>query len=223
MNIRHLRPILFFLAVAAIHAEDIKTTDGKILKDATITGNDALGVTVSHSDGIARVAYDKLPEELRKKYNFDPKQAQAQADMERRGAAQRAAEARAGEVANAAAAAAADQEKALAVNAVRIKGRILQATKEGLLVECKPAVPVASGLASIGGGGGVYAPPDPNGKGRPKGVYGTFWIIGHPQQNSKVDNDPIDINGSEEGTYSYTSVAGAARRVKQYKVVKSFK
>ena len=218
----HLRLALFFLAVAAIHAEDIKTTDGVILKDATITGNDALGVTVSHSEGIARVTYDKLPEELRKKYNYDPKQAQAQAEMERRGAAQRAAEARAGEAANAAAAAAANQEKALVASAVRIEGRILQATKNGLLVECEQEVAVASGLASIGGGGGVYVPPDPNGKGRPKKVYGTFWIIGHPQQNSKVDNDPIDINASEAGTYSYTSVAGAARRVKQYKVVKSF-
>lgn len=209
----HLRLALLFLAVAAIHAEDIKTTDGIILKEATITGNDALGVTVSHSDGITRVTYAKLPEELRKKYNY----------VERRGAAHRAADAVAALAAPPAKAAPpVNQEKALAATAVRIKGRILQATKDGLLVECKPVIPVASGLASIGAGGGVYAPPDPNGIGRPKEVYGKFWIIEHPQQNSKVDNDPIDINASEAGIYSYTSVAGAERRVKQYKVVKSF-
>lgn len=82
--------LLFFLFCAALRAEDIKTTDGQVFKDATITGKDALGVIISHSDGIARVAYDKLPEELRKQYNYEPKQAQAQLEAERKAAMQRA-------------------------------------------------------------------------------------------------------------------------------------
>lgn len=144
-------------------------------------------------------------------------------------AAQRAAEdsalaaATAAAEAKIAADAAANQEKAQAANAVRIKGSILQATNEGLLVKCMPYIPVVSGSASFGGGGGVYAPPDPNGVGRPNLAYGTFWIIGHPEQNSKVDDDAIDIDAYESGIHSYISVDGAARRVKQYKVIKSFK
>lgn len=141
--------------------------------------------------------------------------------MQRKLAAQRTAELQAAESAQAEAAKE-DLAKKNAANAKRVRGRIVQATNKGLLVVCESYVPVTSGMGSLGGGGGVYVPPDPNGKGRPETVEGTFWVVGHPNQNSKVDEDSIDVNAFEDGTYSYTAVTGAAKRIKQYQVVRAF-
>ena len=77
------------LFAAASLADDIMTTDGQIFKDATITKNDTAGVVIAHSDGIARVPYDKLPEELRKKFNYELKQSpESKAPIQPRQAAQ---------------------------------------------------------------------------------------------------------------------------------------
>lgn len=93
---------------------------------------------------------------------------------------------------------------------------------DGLLVEAQPFIPRGDSLASIGAGGNVYVPPDPNGRGRPKEIYGGFLIAGHPEQTSFADNDRIDVNAYEDGTYAYVTVTGARRTVKKYTVVKAF-
>jgi hypothetical protein len=107
-------------------------------------------------------------------------------------------------------------------NAKRIRGTVLQATNEGLMIDGEGSSPVASSMAGIGGGGGVYVPPDPNGKGRPTREYGTFWLVGHPQQGSKVKDDAVDVDAFEDGVFSYTTVMGAQQRIKKYQVLKAF-
>jgi hypothetical protein len=118
-------------------------------------------------------------------------------------------------------------EKALEVrdakSARRIKGSIISANEEGLIVDCNDrSSVVASGSASVGGGGNVYIPPDPNGKGRPARAEGVFFITGHPMQDSLVDDDRIDVDAIEDGIYEYTSAFGAANRIKKYRVRKSY-
>ena len=114
--------------------------------------------------------------------------------------------------------------EALAVkSAKRIKGIVKSATIEGLLVDCNDySNSVASSSASVGGGGNVYTPSDPIGRGRPPTVSGLFWITGHPKQDSLVDKDRIDIDAIEDGVYEYTSAGGAACRVKKYRVHKVY-
>jgi hypothetical protein len=122
------------------------------------------------------------------------------------------------------AAAAVDKAQKLAASARRIKGVVISTAKEGLLVDCSDySSAVASSSASVGGGGNVYIPSDPNGKGRPKRVEGLFFITNHPNQDSIVDKDRIDVDAVEDGVYEYTSANGAARRVKKYSVHKTYK
>jgi S1-C subfamily serine protease len=78
---------LLFLSIilsTGLHAKNITTTDGRVFKDATITKHDAVGITISHADGISRLSFEKLPDEIRKQFNYDPKLAEAQSELERK-------------------------------------------------------------------------------------------------------------------------------------------
>lgn len=116
-----------------------------------------------------------------------------------------------------------DSDILAAKSARRIKGFVISATREGILVDCNDySSTVASSSASVGGGGNVYTPPDPKGKGRPARVEGLFFITGHPNQESIVDKERIDVDAIEDGVFEYTSTIGAARRVKKYRVHKTY-
>lgn len=206
---------LFFLFCVALHAEDIKTTDGQILKDATITGRDALGVIISHSDGIARVAYDKLPEELRKQYNIDPKQAQAQAAVERAAAKQRAQAAQALEQQKAAAAKAtaaeATQNSAIVfekprrgtigkpgIHILRVSGQVLQIMPDGVLLgEWQSHTLERDGNRY---GSNVMSEP--------------LFVAGAPA--NLVDGEKFSGVVYPAGRYTYTSVIGAGKTIHRY-------
>ena len=114
----------------------------------------------------------------------------------------------------------AEELKNKIANSKRLRGGILQATNKGLLVDCHYTGPQVSSARSMGMEGAPA--PDPSDKGRPSYIDGTFWVVGHPKQGKKVDDDYIDVDAYEEGTYSYTSVTGAAKRIKQYRVVRCF-
>jgi hypothetical protein len=209
---------LILLAVAAAHAEDIKTTDGQILKDATITGNDALGVTVSHSDGIARVTYDRLPEELRKKYNYDPKQAQAQAEMERRAAIQRAQAAQTFEQQKAAAAANAATSEALDKLAVAVIGKVLSVTPNGvLLTDATIGIPAMKdevvGRNPLDGSARTVRKPgvDMIDSKEPIFIHGVANLVDGDQYKGYVFPAP---------NYAYTAASGAARTVRAFSASK---
>jgi len=104
----------------------------------------------------------------------------------------------------------------------RLKGFIISATAKGLLVNSSYPYSSADSMSSVGGGGNVYIPPDPDGEGRPELVEGLFWVISHPKQKSKVDRDGIDVDAVPDGIFEYTTAFGASKRVKKYRVVKTF-
>ena len=186
-----------------------------------LVSDSALSVKVKVGDQEFEIDRSKLTNDL------DIAENQQQADKQQMTAQQQAMQRKLAEQRQAtefaqAEAAKEDLAKKNAANANRLRGRVLQATDKGLLVECEQPEPVVSSAQSMGGGGGSYSHLDPNGKGRPEEVTGTFWVVGHPNQNSKADEDYIDVNAFEDGTYSYTAVTGAAKRIKQYRVVKAF-
>ncbi len=67
----------FAASIAALSAaaSDIRTIDGKVYKDAKIAEVNPAGLVVMNTDGVFQVAFPDLPEELQKKYKYDPKSA----------------------------------------------------------------------------------------------------------------------------------------------------
>lgn len=73
----------FFLSIAVrCFAEDFTTTDGKKFEGVTVTRIEADGIVVTTDSGIAKLFFTNLPEDVQKKYGFDPvKAAQVQQQM----------------------------------------------------------------------------------------------------------------------------------------------
>ncbi|MCW1924239.1 hypothetical protein OKA05_16855 [Luteolibacter arcticus] len=83
--------VWLLLAGAALAAEPLKlplnvgtlkTRDGKVFENATITGHDAVGVKIVHSAGVARVEFSRLPKELADRFPRDHGAAKEQLDRE---------------------------------------------------------------------------------------------------------------------------------------------
>jgi hypothetical protein len=116
------------------------------------------------------------------------------------------------------------REKALRANAQRIIGHVLYQQDGGLIVQCDESPPpthsshvVSDSMASIGGGGRVYA----GGSGAPtrqpaqSEVQGTIWLTGYPNQRETADGDAIDVDGYEAGVHQDRD----GGRTRQYKFV----
>jgi len=60
--------------VAAVDcfSADITTLDGKTYKDALVTDVEADGVHISFREGVVKVPFDQLPQELQRQYGYDP-------------------------------------------------------------------------------------------------------------------------------------------------------
>ena len=74
---------LLWMSLAALPAEPLKfdtltTTDGKTYQKVEVVSQDAIGIKINHDGGIARLAFEKLPEELQKHFGYDPAKAAAQ-------------------------------------------------------------------------------------------------------------------------------------------------
>lgn len=74
---------IFVLCVASLNATarvmqlgEVRL-DGKTYTAAEVTKVEPDGLVITHSSGIARIPYEKLPEDLQKTFRFDPAQAQA--------------------------------------------------------------------------------------------------------------------------------------------------
>jgi hypothetical protein len=63
--------LLLCLATQMALALDIITTDGKFYKSCSVTQVEPDALRIMHSDGAARIPYEKLPSALQKQY-FDP-------------------------------------------------------------------------------------------------------------------------------------------------------
>ena len=60
-----------FAAVDCFSA-DITTLDGKTYKDAQVTGVEEDGVHISFREGVVKVPFDQLPQELQRQYGYNP-------------------------------------------------------------------------------------------------------------------------------------------------------
>jgi len=56
----------------------LKTRDGKVYEGAKVTGNDAVGVKITHAGGVARIEYARLPKDLAAKFPRDREAAKEQ-------------------------------------------------------------------------------------------------------------------------------------------------
>lgn len=75
-----MKPLLLFVTLllpATLLAEDLMTVGGKKYTGVTVTRVEADGLSISHDDGFAKIPFSDLPEELRKKYGYDPAKAAA--------------------------------------------------------------------------------------------------------------------------------------------------
>ena len=58
-------------------ADDFKTNNGKEYKNAIVTQVDAGGIIVRTKTGISKLYFSELPEDVRKRFNYNPQQAAA--------------------------------------------------------------------------------------------------------------------------------------------------
>ena len=58
------------LVTADCFSADITTLDGKTYKDARVTGVEADGVHISFREGVVKVPFDQLPQELQRQTEF---------------------------------------------------------------------------------------------------------------------------------------------------------
>ena len=71
---------LIVCAVTSIAlADDFKTNNGKEYKNATVTQVEADGIVVRTKVGISKLYFTELPEEVRKRFRYDPQNASAYA------------------------------------------------------------------------------------------------------------------------------------------------
>lgn len=78
--------VIIFSACVRVFAEDFTTTDGKKLEGVTVTRIEPDGIVVMTDSGIEKIVFTKLPEDVQKKYGFDPAKA-AQFQQQRAGTA----------------------------------------------------------------------------------------------------------------------------------------
>ena len=191
-------------------AEDLTTVSGKKYTGVTVNRVEADGLAISHDDGLAKVPFSDLSEELRKKYGYDPqKAAQYQAAMQA-AAAQRAA------AANAAAATQGQQQaqqKKIAEQSKEMRVEVIQVLPKGALVDPLRSEAIASASARIGGGGYVGTAYRLSGK-----VAFVQGITG-----DVTDSKRFYIQAYRDGNYTYEDTSGAQRTIEKWIFVKHLK
>jgi len=170
------------------------------------------GLLIIHRDGVAKVLIADLPENVRARY-YDAKTVAAfqaaQAAQAGRQAKERAAaaERQAKEQAAAEQKQGDEKKKEQAKEAVKIQGKVIQVVKEGIILERDAWEGVTDG--------------------RPRPLLGgsdaPIFLRGHSRQDAKVDGDLIDVDAFPDGIFSYTNTLGAAHRLRQYQVIKTYR
>ncbi len=70
-------------AVSGTKMDELQTIDGRVYKDVTIKVADAVGLAFQHTDGSARVNYEKLSPSLQQRFFYDPNETAAALTKER--------------------------------------------------------------------------------------------------------------------------------------------
>src|SRR3954469_23745030 len=73
--------LLSLLAASSIMAGEtiplLRTTKGTEYKNARVSEVEADGITIFHAGGVAKILFREMPDEMRRKYGYEPKAAAA--------------------------------------------------------------------------------------------------------------------------------------------------
>lgn len=64
-----------FLLACGLFADNVKLRDGRVLENPRVLSKTPEGLEVGHSKGIIYLKFSDLPEDIQKKYNYDPAKA----------------------------------------------------------------------------------------------------------------------------------------------------
>lgn len=219
--------ITVFLTTA--RSAEIKTLDGEVYKEASVTKSDDIGITIMHSDGVTRVPYANLPEEIRKKYPYVPSKEEMEEAAEREAMEKAESEARMRweekEAKEKEIRAGQEEDirlgRKIVANVFWIRGDVVSVTKEGLIIRnasiSRPFRLTVSTSGSVNelmttnrqemgelikAGREVDDPGD-----------NTFFVHG---LGGFVDGDTIRTMGFRMPDYQYTSVLGGLNTVRAF-------
>jgi len=90
-----------------------------------------------------------------------------------------------------------------------VRGRIIQKLYDGLLVQSE------GGFLEISEQQNIYSNPA-----KPIPIYeGTCLLLDHPHEQAKVDGDSVCIRVNYNGQFSYQTVLGSRKTVRQFRAV----
>jgi hypothetical protein len=207
-----MKRVLFIgltLALQAV-AEDLTTITGKQLLGVSIERVEPDGLVVMTDSGIEKVPFSELPEDVQKKYGFDPQKAAQFSAAESARQARLAAQGAQWSMAEHARRQQLEQERAKStdrastklstastprtnnltmpqVQTMSLYGRVLQSFSEGILVECEKR-PGVSGY---------------------KAVEGLVLVRGVVAQEDSYIKIPVIADGH----FDYSTLLGAQKRV----------
>ena len=72
MKIRYAFFIALFGFLTVVFGDDITTTSGKAYIGAKVSRTDALGINITHKNGVARILFSEMSEPDKQKYGYDP-------------------------------------------------------------------------------------------------------------------------------------------------------
>jgi hypothetical protein len=200
MKILHAILLLTVCTTLAVYADDLTTITGVTYKNATITGHDAIGLKIMFDDGFARVRFRDLPDELRKKYGYDPVAEAAQIQKETEEEERNAAALRASLEQQDEAAARQNAEVEANAKKVQLQGKVVSNTAEGLLLIQQFAVPGMQGDE----------------------IRQEIYLLrGYPHQSLMANNQQITAVALPDGTYKYSAGDGTLKTVRAYRYVEA--
>jgi len=193
------RALPLILLCLAARAEDLTTTEGKVYKEVTIRKVEPDGLAIMHAEGMAKVPFTKLSQEIQKKHGYDPEKAKEFAEKQE--ATRKATEDGIDKgLAEQARAKKAEEKPAAETPATEVKrkparlvlgkktkkqeigGRVMQVVPEGLLFS--------------GGGGSPWL------------------MVDHPEQGTLTDGRSVKCYAVKtEAVFQYTDITGSTRTV----------
>jgi len=233
--------LIVFIAIATSATaqdtfDELTTSKGKTYKDVTVKGKGALGISIKHSTGLAKIPFSELSEEIRKKYNYDPEKAKIAAEQRAASIAKikaRKAEALAKRRASLAAETAkqtpakveepvkketseeeADEMKALVRRAKKETFKVIAVTFDGVFATIQKRKNEGIGLTTVNGGFRISSP---------LSSKSTMVLLRSDDIPLMSSGDIIEALVVEDGTAKYATPEGDQVTIKAVKAVKWLK
>jgi hypothetical protein len=177
--------------------DDLTTLSGKIYRDYNVTRVEPDGLSVTHHDGVAKISFSDLSEDLRKKYGYDSSAASEYARRVKEEATAYAA---------AKANAERDEAKLKKVRPLGVSASVVisQVLPDGVLGE-------GTFFADAG-----YKVHDEYGSREAGTFHGLGFIFVRTTTKGLADGETWSGTVWPAGTYRYGAVSGAGKTVRQY-------